>query len=164
MLSKQSLNKVELLRLMREAVTTFCARRRLPIIPVRYSAVESKSGLEFDIHSPAVLLSNNLPGGLVKHPDYARVWYLLSALAHETTHYQQYIRLRKKGIPIRAELFDEEEAYLAGQQHADSSIGKYSKGEINPLLETLGTAAVTGAGLGIGFMGIKALTNRREHG
>ena len=155
MLGNQSLNRAELLELMREGVTTFCRNRDLPIIPVKYGTTKARSGLEFDIYNPAVLLSDRLSSRLATHSEYARVWYLLSALAHETTHYQQYIRLRRKRIPIRVELFDEEEAILAGQQHADNSIGKYTPKQINPILADLGASALAGFGLAAGWKGFE---------
>lgn len=132
MLSEASQNHLQLKKLIENAVNRYCIKYNLPKIPVGYGLVGKESGLEFNIRTPKIVISRNLPSRLRRHPPHARVWYMLQAVGHELTHYKQYTMLIKRHIVPRKELFDEEEAYLAGHQHADDNIVRYSPHEINP--------------------------------
>jgi len=132
MISDKSQIPDELSRLIKIEVDMYCDKNKISHIPVKYGQVTKGKGANFDIRSPSLILSPTLSKQLKRHLPLQRVWYMLHLLGHEMKHYDQYIRLKKTGKPIRKEDFSEEEAYLAGYQFADDTIKRYTQDEINP--------------------------------
>ena len=160
MLSSKLVNRAEVLNFARTKVRIYCTIHHIPLIPTIYGIVPSNAKAAFYYHPPKIILWSGISKWLEQYEvPQIRVWALHSCIGHELAHYIQYLDIIKKGAPIRLREL-ENEAQLSGRQYADDIVSEYTVEEINPLLETIGTAALTGVGLGVGFKAVNWGTSK----
>lgn len=135
MISHLSAKVNELLRMSKDAVVRYCKLEGLPSIQIEYSLeLTSKkfAGFVYTARPVKIVLNANASDRLTNMSHKDRVWWLNNYIAHELTHYKQYLLLVRNKLVINEKSFDESEATSVGAMYADSVINKYTKEQINP--------------------------------
>jgi len=151
MLSKKFISKTELLRWIEKEVTEYCSSNHLPILSVKYGSVPAGSKATFAYPPPRIQIWVRYSEWLSQFGPQNRVWNAQRALFHELWHYRQFLDAVRRGKRITIDVFSEDDAYVHGNIQADRIVSNLSQNEINPILETIGSAAIMGIGLGAGF-------------
>jgi len=144
-----------LLQFCRTEIRNYCRTYRLPPIAVASDdgSMPSDALASFDFVRVRILVSPRLLEYIKPHTNTNRVWAIISAIRHELKHYEQYLFLKKSNRPITKGALDQNDATVIGRLSADSAIKRLSSEQINPILETIGSAAITGLGIAAGFKG-----------
>lgn len=135
MIAHLVINKNKLLRFVRDQVRSYCAKRNLSPIPVRYGIIPENAKAVFR-PTPEIILWEGYSDWLETLSERKRVLNVYRSIAHEMQHYLQYLNYMKKYGKVDSGAFSEKEAYLEGDDLSEKLVSKLSDEIINPLVDS----------------------------
>ena len=136
MISKKCEDINEIKRISQNFVNSYCWHRHIPSIPVfviKNEIMIPKELALFSVQHVCICIAPQTRDFLVRYEPRDRVWWLNNCIAHELTHYRQYLKLKRKYEVVTTNMFNEQEAKDAGKTHANVVMKYYTPETINPM-------------------------------